>query len=374
MDVARRLRFGLAALVALAASAFFAAPALADTQPDPQLTNQPYLAWRGEEVRLVKCDPDILAGLDQAQRNVVAQSAQFEDIFVDFLLVDWSGDPNVVKPQLEPGTVSMFFRSFDGSPCVAATVVSEKAGIAQFKLVVTANISLAAGTPFINVPEVITLKHDFNVAWMNIHTATLSVTNGGTTDVAGGSGNELQVLVNGTIPLLSNYGELGLGDSITMPDDWAPLANAMATVQSPLNPNPAMMWDNHDEFSPGGTGAGLESHGAQSACVPHNTTAFVDTVDDCGNADPFGAFSRVWQDFTDPTFGPFDPQRPQETLLSNGTLDEGDAPMPAARIASKASFRSAPSGSRTTTRWYACRSGGSTGVWSSTSEPANSSW
>jgi hypothetical protein len=331
MDVARRLRFGLAALVALAASAFFAAPALADTQPDPQLTNQPYLAWRGEEVRLVKCDPDILAGLDQAQRNVVAQSAQFEDIFVDFLLVDWSGDPNVVKPQLEPGTVSMFFRSFDGEPCVAATVVSEKAGMAQFKLVVTANISLAAGTPFINVPEVITIKHDFNVAWMNIHTATLSVTSGGTTDVAGGSGNELQVLVNGTIPLLSNYGELGLGDSITMPDDWAPLANAMATFRDPLEPNPAMHWDNHDEFSPGGTGAGLESHGAQSACT-HNTTAFVDTVDDCGNLDPFGPFSRVWQNFTNPTFGPFDPQRPQQTLLSNGTLDEGDAPMPAARV------------------------------------------
>ena len=139
-------------MLALAASAFFAAPALADTQPDPQLTNIPYLAWRGEEVRLVKCDPDILAGLDQAQRNVVAQSAQFENIFVDFLLVDWSGDPNVVKPQLEPGTVSMFFRSFDGSPCVAATVVSEKAGLAQFKLVVTANVSLAAGTPFIKVP------------------------------------------------------------------------------------------------------------------------------------------------------------------------------------------------------------------------------
>ena len=331
MDVGRRLRFGLAALVALAASAFFAAPALADTQPDPQLTNVPYLAWRGEEVRLVKCDPDILVGLDQAQRNVVAQSAQFEDIFVDFLLVDWSGDPNVVKPQLEPGTVSMFFRSFDGSPCVAATVVSEKAGLAQFKLVVTANLSLAVGTPFIDVPEVITLKHDFEVAWMNINQATLSVTHGGTTDVAGGVGNELQVLVNGTIPLLSNYGELGLGSSITMPADWAALANAIATFRDPLEQNPAAHWDIHDEFSPAGTGAGLESHGAQSACT-HNTTAFIDTVDDCGNLDPFGSFSRVWQNFTNPTIGPFDQERPQQTLLSNGTLDSGDAPMPAARV------------------------------------------
>ena len=121
-----RLKLGLVALVALAASAFFATPALADSQPDPELTNIPYLAWRGEEVRLVKCDPDILSAFTLAERQQMAQSAQFGDIFVDVLLVDWSGDPNVVKPQLEPGTVSMFFRSYDAVPCVAATVVSEK--------------------------------------------------------------------------------------------------------------------------------------------------------------------------------------------------------------------------------------------------------
>jgi len=328
MTVPCRLKFGLAALVALAASAFFAAPALADTQPDPQLTNMPYLAWRGEEVRLVKCDPDILAGLDAAQRAAVAQSAQFSDIFVDFLLVDWSGDPNVVRPQLEPGTVSLFFRSFDGAPCVAATVVSQKAGIGQFKLVVTANLSLAGVV--IGVPEVITLKHDFNVAWMNINQATLSVTNGGTTDVAGGAGNELQVLVNGTIPLLSNYGELGLGDSITMPDDWPALANVMATFRDPLNPNPAQFWDIHDGLS--WLEADVEGHGGQSACPDFPVAAFFDAVDDCGFGDPFGQFSRVWQGYTDPTLGPFDPQRASQTELSNGVLDAGDAPMPAARV------------------------------------------
>jgi hypothetical protein len=329
MDVARRLRFGLAALIALAASAFFAAPALADTQPDPQLTNMPYLAWRGEEVRIVKCEPDILAGLTPQQRQVVAQTAQFGDYFVDFLLVDWSGDPHVVHPQLEPGTVSLFFRSFDGAPCVAGTVVSQKAGIGQFKLVVTANLSLATGGG-IAIPEVITLKHDFNVAWMNINQATLSVTNGGTTDVAGGVGNELQVLVNGTIPLLSNYGELGLGDSLTMPDDWANLANVMATFRDPLNPNPALMWDVHDGLS--WLEADVEGHGWQSACPEDPVSGYFDAVDDCGNLDPFGPFSRIWANYTDPTLGPFDPQRPYQTLLSNGQLDAGDAPMPAARV------------------------------------------
>src|SRR5262249_25010062 len=226
----RRLRFTLAAVVALAASVLFAAPALADSQPDPQLSNMPYLAWRGEEVRLVECDPDAFPGLTAEQRAAVAQSARFGNLFVDVLLVDWSGDPNVVRPQLEPGTVSMFFRSFDHAPCVAATVVSEKAGLAQFKLTVTGNVSLANSIAF-PLPEVITLNHDFNVGWMNIASATASVAAGGTSDVAGGSGNQLQVLVTGQIPMLSNYGELGLGDSITMPADWPRLANAMNSFQ-----------------------------------------------------------------------------------------------------------------------------------------------
>jgi hypothetical protein len=341
----RRLRWLVAALVALAASGFFAPAAFADTQPDPQLSNIPSLAWRGEEVRLVKCEPDILAGLSDAQRALVAQSAQFSLVFVDFLLVDWSGDPLVVRPQLEPGTVSLFFRSFDSAPCVAGTVVSQKPGLAQFKLVVTANLSLASGG-LIGVPEVITIKHDFNVAWMNINQAVVNPLDP-TIDAAGGEFNELQVLVNGTIPLLGNYGELGLGDSVTMPDDWAALANAMATFRDPLDPNPAMRWDIHDEFSPAGTSAAnpfgdgffIEGHGGQSACQDFPVATFFDAVDDCDTSQDiptidFGIeeFSRVWQGFTNPTLGPFDPQRPSQTLLSNGVLDRGDAPMPAARV------------------------------------------
>jgi hypothetical protein len=115
-----------------------------------------------------------------------------------------------------------------------------------------------------------------------------------------------------------------------MPDDWARLARAIATSNSPFHPDPALLWDIHDEFSPAGTGD-IEIHGAQSSC-PHNTTDFRDSVDDCGFASPFGPFSRVWQGFTNPTLGPFDPQRAGQTLLSDGVLDSGDAPMPAARV------------------------------------------
>ena len=341
----RKFAFGLAALVCACASVFFAAPAAADTQPDPQLSNVPYLAWRGEEVRLVKCHPDILAsfGIDGQQAQQLAQSAQFGLTFVDFLLVDWSGDPHTIAPQLEPGTVSMFFRSWDGAPCVAGTFVSQKAGLAQIKLVVTFNMSQGNGAP--NGPETITLKHDFNVAWMNISSANLAVTSGGTTDTAGGPGNELQVLVKGQFPLLQNYTELGLGDSLTMPDDWARLARAIATSNSPFHPDPALLWDIHDEFSPTAS-PDADRHGAQSSCPVHNTSEFVDDVDNCEPALPpgifttapvatpyeIGAFSRVWAFFTNPTIGPFDPQRAGETLLSNGILDQGDAPMPAALI------------------------------------------
>ena len=68
-------RFTLAAVVALSASVFLAAPALADTQPDPQLSNIPHLAWRGEEVRVVKCEPDVFPdGITGAQ---AAQAIRF---------------------------------------------------------------------------------------------------------------------------------------------------------------------------------------------------------------------------------------------------------------------------------------------------------
>ena len=106
----------------------------------------------------------------------------------------------------------MFFRSFDGAPCVAGTFISQKAGLAQIKLVATLNISQAEGFP-VDFPEVITLKHDFNVAWMNINQARLAENS--TDDgcrrwcwqPVAGVGERVD-------PVARNYGELGLGDSV----------------------------------------------------------------------------------------------------------------------------------------------------------------
>ena len=94
-------RVGLAALVALAAAVVFAAPAVAThgTRPafDPQTTNVPYLAWRGEELRLVKCAAEITTGTGGAGQG---QS-------VDFIVEQWSGHP-FQPPALETSTVRFF--------------------------------------------------------------------------------------------------------------------------------------------------------------------------------------------------------------------------------------------------------------------------
>ena len=58
---------------------------------DPQQTNVPSLGWRGEELRLVKCAPEIGAA---GQRT-------------DWIVEDWSGDP-FDPPALEASTVAFF--------------------------------------------------------------------------------------------------------------------------------------------------------------------------------------------------------------------------------------------------------------------------
>ena len=60
-------------------------------QWDPQQTNVPSLGWRGEELRLVKCAPEIGAA---GQRT-------------DWIVEDWSGDP-FNPPIVEASTISYF--------------------------------------------------------------------------------------------------------------------------------------------------------------------------------------------------------------------------------------------------------------------------
>jgi hypothetical protein len=344
MDVGRRLKLGLLAVVAtIGATMVFSTVAQARTIPDPMLSNVPYLAWRGEELRLVKCDPTLTPG------DLLSPGD------VDFLLVDWSGDPHLASPQLVPGTVAVGFRSFDGAGCVQGTFESSKAGLAMIKMVVT------------NPAGEKVLVHDFLAAWMNLNSIVactkadpgpcLLGSPTSATDVAGGEPNVVEANVTGNIPLLQDFNELGIGHPITipdgttvngvvLPDDWSTLANKLATVRGPLG-NPVTFWDIHDDQ--------LDTEG--HAILDQETPAYcgfavhgpIDAVDQClpyPFADEAGFFSTIYQnapgpptvcvDYPDclvgPAIGPFDPTRPGQTELSNGVVNAGDAPMPAARI------------------------------------------
>jgi hypothetical protein len=296
-NASRRLA-GLLALAAIVVSAVVAGPALATPAKwDPQTSNVPYLAWRGEQVRLVKCNP------------VLAQ----EGISVEFFVEEWSGTGLV--PRVEDVTVN------HSNGCARADVVSLDPGLARVKLVATN----ALGDPV--------LKHQFLVIWMSL--TDPSIDEVGVADPtgdrslgdpagdgvfnAGANNGRVQVLVKGTFP----YG----GSTYTLPDAWPTLAGLLAQ-DSDSNPfNNAAKWDIHDDTLK------TENHPLYSQCTTHLASVSIDAVDNCNGA-PWadqGPFSRVFGDLIG-AYGPFDPVNPAVSLLSDGKVDPGDAPMPATRV------------------------------------------
>src|SRR4051812_27861256 len=294
---------------------------------DPQQSNVPYLGWRGEELRLVKCAPEIGA---PGQRT-------------DWIVEDWSGD-FVDPPSLEASTAASFTGTGEhrGESCVKADFVSQLAGLAQIKLVV----SDRNGTPV--------LKHQFLAGWLSLATPTLREVSAGTgpNDPPGGGGvlgdsagdgqfhagdppRRVQVQVFGALPLGNNFSELRLPPSIQLPFEndgttyWDDLARALATTTAPAyGLMPWETWDIHDDR------ARTEGHVVGSVCG--GPVAPIDAVDACLGAAVFPGGGRYSQAFgtlsAAPTLGPFDPLRPQETLLPDGKLDAGDVPMPPARV------------------------------------------
>lgn len=396
-----RLRIGLASLVALAVTAAMAAFAGTATAGfsqgpspglDPQSINTPYLAWRGEQVRLVKCFSADL-GLDASDPG-------------RFFVEDWSGLSDF-KPEIAnglAGTVTPFPGTGEqfGRTCYGADFVSLKPGLAIIKLKVHDSQLFGGGE------DRVLAEHQFLVGWMNLATNNVEdigptkvpassaaidtnpETNGicditvGRTEVAGNcqlnadaattaaSQNQVQVTVTGTIPMENNFDEINaqLGRTantpLRMPTDWAALAGVMARSALPGWERTSLLWDIHDEFTgvPGGNVAPPAGHPAAGAFGPtdnpgvgagptHQTggacsgsSTTMDEVDNCLGGGEFGSFSRFIYPFaagTDdvagplgtfagrPVIGPYDPLR-QDTYLPNGTIDAGDAPMPAARV------------------------------------------
>jgi hypothetical protein len=167
----------------------------------------------------------------------------------------------------------------------------------------------------------------------------------------------VQVRVTGSFPIEdqppattnANYFKTITGGAnpsyITLPNQYVALANLMAASSTEYQGKDGGLWDIHG--SPTNTLA-VQGHAGDGPAASHypaglcqyDGTLFnqtTDVVDDClstGGTSPTGnpfAFSRVFGDVTSVgfTIGPYDAQAPNATLLSDGTLNTDDAPMPA---------------------------------------------
>jgi hypothetical protein len=292
---------------------------------DPMTTNVPYVAWAGEEVRLVKCVDD--------------EEGVWEGTDAEWAIVDSS-----VRQRAGDLRDPVFFDDADrrtadfpgageqsGRTCWAIDVESVFPGMTRIKMAV--DNDAASGSP--------ALKHDFLVIWLGMNSPTLTELgesafpgidlgdpDGGNPasftprDIDGDGdlefGNGLiRVGVTGTFRDLHEA-------TRTLPADWAALAGVYAFDTSGYNP---MAWDIHDDQSE-------ESiHSLSSFCLPPKAGT-IDGVDNCLGSFGLGEIGPQSRTVggTFATVGPFDPARPGTSFLPNGRLDAGDAPMPAARV------------------------------------------
>jgi hypothetical protein len=332
-----------AALMLMSASASAANPAPTVSAWNPQTTNVPYLAWAGEELRLEKCLPLI----DVREADVDLSRVQ-----ANFLVEDWSSSSADIekRAQIEQGSVKIFLH--DGQVCAQGDAVSLYPGMARIELDVVGDVGQLGYSPASQL-----LKHQFLAGWMTFNKPTLSEMAAssftGTAQAeaarelgdpsgngefnAGAADGYLDVHVTGTMPM-DAWSGLGLPATVTLPNDWATLANALATDDDPTDANPAAKWDTS------GDSTGLEGHVIQSpvdcSLEPASEAGVAsepvgdDNGDNCTGGGPDGPFSTVFGELSGngTTIGPFDPVDAADTLLSDGILNSQDAPMPAARI------------------------------------------
>lgn len=346
--VLSRLRLSLAAVVVLAFAGVLVAgagaqtpggglPAGAASGPydigykafDPTETNVPYLAWRGEEVRLVKCSNLIPAPSSVLPNQTLAGFlyGNRASIFIE----DWSGtqvNNSFEGPKPVPDTFVIFHNNDDSSPhygqnCLRADFISNKPGMAIIKM----SASDASGTQWV--------VHSFLVGWMSVNSANITNPGPVTEDAGFLPGNSANVQVTGAIPLNQEFqDDWGLDSQLVLPRDWAPWAEAMATTDQNLSysgNDPSQYWDIHDSSGPGGDGGNPDVHVA-GYCNPNlHPSTTIDQVDNCNAGDRGGRpFSRVFGD-NGTGHGPFDQLYPV-TLLSDGNLNSFDAPLPPLKI------------------------------------------
>ena len=258
------------------------------TAPDPQTTNIPYLAWAGEEVKVVKC----IGGSDGIDVSAATNSSIGAGALLSgkFRVEDWSG-----VDEVHSGPV--FLNDQDGSVvgtinqgrlCWSVHVTSQKPGLAVIKLAVSPNLlTLVPGLDPI-------LKHQFLVVWMQDQAPVINEAaganlgdptgNGIFNPIPGANGNTfgfglIHILVKGTFPLGLDFAGLGR-PTVTLPDDWAWLAQHFAVDDSLTGSNfpgaAASRWDIHDDD------LATEGHVATSFCTTLPGAA--EAVDNCNAA------------------------------------------------------------------------------------------
>ena len=223
---------------------------------DPMTANVPYVAWAGEEIRLVKCIDD--------------PKGEWEGTSAEWAIVDSS-----VRQRSGDLRDPVFFDDTDrrtgdfagaveqaGRTCWAIDVDSVNPGMTRIKMAVDGN----EGTPGSPI-----LKHDFLVIWLSMSAPVLTELSdaafpGYAVGDPLGDGNFSPI---GTAPnaafkaglirarVTGSFIDLH-GAARTLPADWASLAGRYAFDTSGYNPS---AWDIHDDD------LATEGHTATSMCI-----------------------------------------------------------------------------------------------------------
>ena len=388
-----RLRIGLVTgALLLVFAAMFVGSARATTPPatpvsdpsglpasqgpfDPLSTNVPYLAWRGELVRLVGCLPydqnsypgDFnLSTVNEPNSPINGLNGSHGGLSVQVDPYAFSGPEDDVlalpKPVSTPNA-HVFYDHTNDRICVRSDWISDKPGILIAKLTVSYG-------------GVVLIQRDFMVGWMAINSATM--TNAGTVNENPGTepGNSANVVVTGAIPLNAEFqsdwgltpgtcsynGAAALPSSQTwqclvMPRDWALWAQSgMASANMPYSqydylrgmvgqpsasvvgcptrtttptrpPSGTSMTRRRPQHSASPirrTSTCWASATRRARCSPRTSTRWT-------TATAVRTTSRGCSVIPTSGVGPFDPAF-ASTLLSDGRLNAADAPMPALQI------------------------------------------
>ena len=355
----RKLFAGLASATGAAVLALASLTAGAAAAPNPespygaQGTNVPYVAWVGEHVRLVACEPSFTedAKLLAIKHGVDPKSILGLFFNDNFEVEDWSGyqfqPPTAdgsagsqIGQPFDPGP-SSFFESSEGKDCIATDYKSLNPGLTRIRAVVKND----------ETGEIV-FSHQFLVIWLTVNKPVLheaGTTASGTEtfqDQLNGTGQYnlsnflgdkegngqfvpspfsgeesdkglVQIKVTGSFPVIKEAPLHNIleNETYTLPGDWATLAETLASSS--------------EETEPPGTTPGLWDI--------HGTPILGDGYNLASSSALFASFSSsaLSGGFTSgetATVGPYDPQSADATLVSDGTLNADDAPMPAMRI------------------------------------------